>query len=330
MIQCNSELKRVVTLSSAVNAAMLDAREDVGRSKQLYTHWAARGLKLLYNQVLPKKVRRVVLMINKNTSSAVLPDDFDTEVFVGVINNKGHKVPLVSNSAITSDNFDTLPKQSDTCAVCGQDKDICEDLQVTEISETVVINGQPYELSSVKTLYPNGEYYLVTNTPYLDTATNSVVFRSERELLTTLDKRACGCLAQTKSNMFKLKQCNNEVYTCYYAKCDSGESQEGYKVFYDQNLIQFDRTFPHEKVYLEYNAFLQKKGGKYYIPEVAFETVVEWTKFKAVDGKNNVSLGERSWRLEQYKAAKRNMVKSMGKINFTQLVNLIGMTPKFD
>lgn len=333
MTDCTDEMRHMVPLNTAVNAAMIDAYEDVGRSKQLFSHWAARGLKMLYGQNIPKKVRRTIIVINPKTYTAALPIDFDVELFVGVIDELGHKVPILLNTDIAIDkaHLSFIERQGSSCPRCGSDKDICEDLQSEETSETVVFDGTPYELTTVKRLYPNGDYYLERKVPYWDTEESTVEYRTERELIQHFDRSECGCLETSDENLWKLQTCASEVYNCYYAGCDYGaRSTAGYKVFTDQNIIQFDRAYKYDRAYMEYNAFLQKHEGKYWIPEVAFETIVEWTKFKSVDGKRNVSPSEKQWRWSQYLIAKGNMVKSLGKFSLSQLIAMIDGDPKFD
>src|SRR5690606_774636 len=119
--------------------------------------------KKLYNEALPKVHHKVWLNVNKNTHTATLPLDYESETFVGFVDSRWHKVPLKMNTALTdSINIIDVPCE-DKCDKCNQDKGICNDLVVTQESNLKVINDTTYEETIVKKLYPNGDYYLETS-----------------------------------------------------------------------------------------------------------------------------------------------------------------------
>src|SRR5687767_3310367 len=89
-MSCN---KNTVPLYRVVSAAIADSFEDIGRTQQLFSHWAARKLKELNRQVLKTGKRTVLLTVNRSTNTATLPPDFGEEFFVGVMVN-GKKIPL--------------------------------------------------------------------------------------------------------------------------------------------------------------------------------------------------------------------------------------------
>lgn len=104
--------------------------------------------------------------------------------------------------------------------------------------------------------------------------------------------KVCGCLETTPENIEKIKCCCEDVYYTYYAgNCGCSRQYGSYKIFEESGRIQFDNQFPFDKVYMEYIGFMPKIKGDYYVPEVAFETLVEWTKWKSIANKRGCKDG---------------------------------------
>jgi hypothetical protein len=325
--------KSLVPLSKVVKAAIVDTYEDIGKTQELYTHWAARGLRKLNREVLKTGVHHVLLKVNKGTNTAVLPCDFQSETFVGRINEYGVKIPLKKNTGIVN----VLHLEDETvankCDKCNQNKSICEDLKITEEVELVTINNEVYEKTTVKKLYPNGDYFLEVTTPLLDvTDLVTVSYFTEKTFVGKINLKPCGCLEPTASNISILKQYNPSLYYRYYARCASScdSSDGGYKIFEEQGLIQFDRGYNLDYVYMEYRGFMPTVNGQYCVPEVAFETLVNWVKFKSVENKKSVSLSDRDWHFAQYDRERRNMVKDLGRISLSSILYAAIAIPKFD
>lgn len=167
-----------------------------------------------------------------------------------------------------------------------------------------------------------------TRLPFTITPTN---VSSSKQFITAIDLKDCGCIDETPENIEKIKCCAYDVYCEHYAPCDTScnENLGGYKIFHETGVMQFDKIGKFKKVYIEYRGFMPKKNGQYQIPEVAFETIVEWIKFRAVDGKRWPAV-DKQWRYEQYRIARKNMNKEMGAIDLGQILQTIGMVPKFD
>ena len=331
MSNCSTELQRTVPLYRVVSAAIIDTHEDVGRVFQIYSHWAARGLKKLTKQYLKTGLRKAIITVNRNTNTATLPPDFHEEVFVGPIID-GRKIPLrLRNDLVDTKNIEEIACV-DRCPKCNQDKQICEDLTITEETVLVVINDSTYEQTIIKKLYPDGSYYLESRIPVLDIETETVVYRTVKEFITALDLKDCGCIDDTDENIEKIK-CNcYDVYCNYYAPCNDccDPQYGGYKIFEETGMIQFDGAGSFNKIYMEYWGFMPKKNGQYQVPEVAFEALVEWVKYKSIQNKRNVSniLVDRWW--QNYLVEKGNMAKILGRISINQIIQAIGLIPKFD
>lgn len=331
MTECASKIQKTVPLYRAVAAAVMDTHEDLGRAQQKYFHWGARGLKKITRESLKTGKRNAILTVNRNTNTATLPPDFDYELGVYVISD-GKKVPLsLRPELVDTKNIEEIECE-DKCPACNQDKKICEDLSVTEDTVLVVINDSTYEQTIIKRLYPDGSYFLETRTPVWDVPTESVIYRTNKELVTALDLKPCGCIDDTEENIEKIK-CNcYDVYCQYYAPCDTccDVNYGGYRVFEESGLIQFDAVGKFRKVYIEYKGFIPKKNGQYQIPEVAFETIVEWIKYKSIQNRKNVTdVMVRRW-FDDYKRERENMMKVLGRISLSAILDRIGLIPKFD
>lgn len=331
MSECSTQLMRTVPLYKAVMAAIVDSFEDIGKTQQTYSHWAARKLKELNRQTLLTGKRTVLLAVNRNTNTATLPPDFHEELFVGVMAN-GKKVPLkLRTDLVDEKNVEDIPCE-DKCEKCNQDKAICEDLTITESTELVVVNDTVQEQTIIKKLYPDGSYWLETRIPIWDIASQTIVYTTQKQFIATLSLKSCGCIDDTEENIETIRCCNYDVYCQYYAGCDNScnINYGGYQIFEETGLIAFDKIGKFTKVYMEYRGFMPKKNGQYQIPEVAFETIVEWIKFRNIDGRRSSPNVDKRWRHDMYKIARGNMEKEMGQISLDQIFQAITMIPKFD
>lgn len=331
MADCSTYLKRTVPLYRCVSAAIVDSFEDIGRVQQTYSHWASRKLRELNRQTLKTGGRKVTLTVNRSTNTATLPPDFDYETFVAVIVD-GKKIRLkLRAELVDSKSIEEIPCE-DKCPKCDQPSSICNDLTITEDTVIVVIADNTYEQTIIKKLYPDGSYYLETRIPVLDIESDTVIYTTTKEFVAKIDLKSCGCIDDTPANVETIRCCCPDVYNAYYAPCDNSCTQNygGYRVFDETGLIQFDGIGKFTKVYMEYQGFMVKKNGQYHVPEVAFETIVEWIKFRNIDGRRSSPNVDKAWRLNMYNIARGNMEKEIGRISLSQIIQAIGLTPKFD
>ena len=328
-MECTIENNKLVPLSKVVSASILDTYGDIGKLEQRYSFWAARGLKLQYIQVLPKIKHKVLLTVNANTHTATLPLDFDEATMVAGIDQNWNKVPFkLNNRLVDSKNVIDIPCE-DKCPKCNQDTNICNDLVVTENTYPILINDTYYIKTVIKKLYPNGDYYLETTTPTLDIENDTIDYVVKKEFIAAFDLKPCGCLDTTPNNIITLQNFCPDIYCNYYAPCNTScNVSYGYKIFEESGLIQFDTNFPYDKCYLEYNGFIQKIGGQYYVPYVAFETLVEWTKWRAIKDKNNVPQSRILLQRDDYRTAKQDMQKVLGRISLFQITRAAALLPK--
>jgi hypothetical protein len=330
MPEC-TDLRRTVPLYKVVAAAVVDSHEDIVKVQQTYSHWAARGLKKITRETLKSGKRTVILTVNRNTNTATLPADFGEELFVGVVVN-GVKIPLrMRSDLIDEKNVAEVPCE-DKCEKCNQNKKICEDLAITEETVLITINDNTYEQTVIKKLYPNGDYYIETKIPVYDLQSSTVIYTTTKQFITAVDLSPCGCIEDTEENKEKIKCCAYDVWCNYYAPCDCNCATDygGYRVFEETGLIQFDKASSFTKVYLEYYGFMQKKNGQYHVPEVAFETLVEWVKYKSIQNRRNIpDITIQRW-FENYRRERGNMLKVMGRASLSAIIKAALSLPKFD
>jgi len=320
-----------VPLSRVVNAATLDMWEDKGRSQQVYTHWAARGLMELNSHILKGGIRRVLLHVNANTKTATLPADYNGKVFIGFIDERGIKIPLDIDTGLTNTQSITDVPCEDKCPKCNANKAICDDLTITVETVVVVINSVNYDQTITKKLYPNGDYYLESVIPYLDIDTDTVNYRTSKEFIAHIDLTDCGCVECTDENISTIRNCCPDVYCNYFAPCGCADIDNGgYSIFEDTGLIQLSRKFKYSKVYLEYRASMLKINGQYQVPKIAFEALVEWIKYKAIQNKRNVSRLDRNDQWNHYIIAKGNLSKVKNRVSISNILFAALKTPKFD
>lgn len=330
MSDCLDINKRQVPLMKVVKAAIVDVYGNITELQQLYSHWAARGLKMLQTEVLKVGVRKVLIPVNRNTMTATLPLDFGEDTFVGFVNN-GYKSGMRQSHRLADiSNIEEIPFE-DVCSSCGEDRTICEDLAITEESELVVINASTYENKVIKKLYPNGDYYTETTKWFknLDTglAEQAPV---QREFVTNFDLKPCGCLQKSDVNIAKLKDHCYSNYCCNFSGPCREVSTYEYAIHEDTGFMQVEHSYPYDFVYLEYLGFMPKKNGQYMVPEVAFETLVEWIKWKAIKDKKGVE----RWRIndtkDDYIAARKMMMKVLTRVSLSTIISRLRSIPKFN
>lgn len=325
------ERNGLIPLLRVVAAAIVDSYEEKGKVESQYYHWATRTYRDLDRKYLKSGIRRTLLPVSSNTHTATLPADFVEETFIGTVIN-GEKVPLSLNTKLIDSKNLIEEDCVDKCPKCNQDKAICEDLEVTEEVNLIVIGSSTYEQTIIKKLYPNGDYYLETVNPVYNTETEEVDYITSKEFIANLDLKPCGCFDLTEDNLTTLQSCAPDVYACYYASCCNSCDVDlgGYKIFHETGLIQLSSRFTGSHLYLEYRGFLPKLNGQLHIPEIAFEAVVEGTKFRSIKNRKNVSNTDKKMYEGWALSAGRDMRRMANRISLSHIIEMAMTTPKFD
>lgn len=323
--------RNMVPLVKVVKAAIVDMYEDMGKTQQLYSHWAARGLSKLQNEgAFNCGRRRALLKVNRNTLTSTLPLDCGGVLFAGYINEDGLKAPVRMKSDLVWAENIQMPEET-KCKKCNQNKSICDNLSITQQTNIISINGSLYEETVTKKLYPNGDYYIETETPTLNLETNSVEIEEHKRFVSNIDLKECGCPDDSPENLSVISRYIPEVYaTCYnHPICHAPKYNGSIDILEDMGVIVVSPDYPFPYLYIEYRAFMPKVNGQYVVPLVAFETLVNWTKFKSIENKRGVSVTEKQWTFQNYTRERNNMEKVNGKVYLSQIVQAFGLTPKF-
>lgn len=328
--ECIEQNKKQVPLLKVVRASIIDKYGNISELQQLHSFWAARGLKKLQTEVLKVGKTKVLLRVNRSTMTAALPLDFGEDLFVGYIDG-GRKISMsISDRLVDSGNIQQIDYE-DKCSSCGQDKNICEDLAITEDVQLVVINDSTYENKTIKKLYPNGDYYLEKSIWFKNVETGDAELAPvEKKFITKFALKPCGCLDQTDENIEKVRTNCYDFYCCNYSKsCDQSSSYK-YSIFEDTGLIGVEYNYPYDFIYLEYLGFMTKRNGQYMVPEVAFECLVEWTKWKSIKDKN----GAERWRIrdtwDDYVREYKMMVKILTRTSISSIISRLRSIPKLN
>lgn len=325
------DINSFVGISAIVSGVVMDTYGDFGTMERMVLYQASRGIKKLTRETLKSGKRSVILNVNKNTNTAVLPADYKRDLGVFYVCND-KKYPLKRNILIVGlDNIEEIPTELE----CGQctgcyNKQLCNDLVATQTRTPIDINGTNYDETVTSTLLPSGEYYVITRTPYFNNGTSTVLYLEKKEYVTTFETSGCGCIKDTPDNANKVKSCSFDSYACWCAPCDVCPDSLTYNIFVESGIIQFSPGFPYDKVLFEYQGFLPKRNGEYIFPEVALETLINFVKFKMVENKKGVALSERQWTFAQYVRERDNMTKVLGRLTLTEIIQRVLVTPKLD
>ncbi len=325
---------KMVPLSKAVSAALIDSYTDINKAgvQQMYFHWGARGFKKINTESFGLGKNKALIKINKSTQTAILPVDFESEIFVGVIDRVGRKIKLRPRQDLADlSNIDTK-ECIETCAKCGQDRSMCKDLEIIEDTKIVVIDDSPYEQTIIKKLYKSGDYYIETRIPVKVIGSDAVEYITQKEFVTKLSLKPCGCIDDTPENMDVIKYVCPEAYSCYFSPCVNVEQTGNYQIFEETGLIRVNVSDEYSYVYIEYKGCLPKINGQYYIPEMSFETIVRWIIFKSIEWKRNVNINEKTRAFEMYRLERSNMEKVLfsNSISLQQIIQSSMSLPKFD
>lgn len=328
------QLNNFIPISKVVEAVMVDMYADQATAglQQRCFHHAVRGYQKLNNESLKGSlggVSRVMLKVNKLTNTVTLPLGFKQELFIGIIDFYGTKVPLRLRSDIVDPQIG-ITEQVEQCPTCKANKRACRDLEITETTEYDIINGNTYERTIVKKMYPDGRYFLESRIPVLNIDTNEIEYTTQKQFIAKIELEDCGCPKRTEENMEIIKTCDPATYCQYYAPCTSATLNAGYNVLLEQGCIAFTKNFPHDSIYIEYRTFLPKVNGQYMIPDICLETLVNYVKFKLVENKPNVSESSKQIMFDRYRIERQNFKKVFYRFDLWAILDAATRLPKFE
>jgi hypothetical protein len=160
---------------------------------------------------------------------------------------------------------------------------------------------------------------------------SGIDYIDKKEYITTFDVATCGCVKKTEINQHLLAACNWDLFCCFCTCCKKGNTEfGGYRIFYETGTIHFDGAMIYDKVYLEYRGSLPKSGNEFLVPEVAYETLIEYTKHKSIANKKGVAQWEKRDQFSAYERERGNMTKIMGRMSLFDIVHSAMNVPQFN
>lgn len=310
-----------VTMDEIVKAALSDIYDDNQVGYERYEFLAIRGWREL-NLFVIKSQRKVFLNVDPTTNTVSLPYDFIRYSFIGYIDACGERVPLSFNPDLAN----SLQKAACDCH-CGCVSSLCREVKYDLAEEIVTIEGTPYTKTVKRMIFkdcfieeskiPIAVYDEVEGEPVLQ----EVKFETEIKQLCRLDVKPCGCIESSTENINKLRACGCTSLCC-------GVHNESFNVFKDAGIIQLDGN-SIKKIYLEYYGDLPCVDGDYMVPEIAFEAIVAFAKWMAVEDKKGVSETVITRKYNRWISARKNLRKAKNTSTISRIIKALTSLPSF-
>lgn len=329
-----NDITDYVLMTEIAGAAAMDTYADFSVMERAYMHWAVRALEKLTNETFKTGVRRAIIPVNKNFNSALIDCDFKEAIFVGEIDKyTGEKRSFhrVSN-LVNTEYVETIPDDIICPAKCEGcfSKALCNDLQTTSVSRTINLYGTDYFETTDTVLQPDGSYFVTTTTPFYNTVTSEVEYRTKKNLQATLELAPCGCVVNTPSNTEQIKTCNFDCYATYCTPYCRDHVEVGYAIFKDTGTIKFDHRFHGDSFYFEWRGSVPKRNGEYIAPSVAKETLINLTKYLSIaNRKDTPQWKKREW-FDDYTRERSNMDIVRMQTSVHQMLYNLTATPNLD
>lgn len=310
-----------VTIDEIVKAALSDIYDDQQVHYERFEFLAIRGWREL-NLFVIKSVKKVFLTVDPTTNTVSLPPDFIRYSFIGYINHCDERVPLDFNPDIANN----LDKPSCDCK-CGCANPLCKEIKYDLAEETIIIGGNPYT-KTVKRMILKNSYIEESSIPVpvyenvggVATIT-SVKYETSSKELCALEVKPCGCLESTTRNVRNLTACGCASLCC------NAHSEE-FNIFPEARIIQIHNN-TLRKIYLEYYGDLPCLDGEYLVPEIAFEAIVAWIKWMAVEDKRGISETAIRRKYDRWIAARKNLRKIKHGSTINNIINALTSLPSF-
>lgn len=308
--------QNTIPLSVVTKAAALDTYEDYTKVEALFAHWAVRGLGELETQIFRSASQRGTFPVHHSFKTVAIPLGLKRLTFCGYVDEFGYKYPLELKGEIIGQVKQHL--ETDRCNKCNQDLDICEKLEVTETKSVIDLADSTGTNSYTNTVttYSEGDNLVIINKQYVLNVDKNLVEVVTTKDLVFLEKLDCGCIAPTVENINTIK---NNCFSCYstcYGDCrECNDDYGGYRML--EEVIQLDKNFPFDYVYLEFESAIPKKNGVYHVPEIAKEALIAYVKHKSTWNKRSVDLNVRVRDKQEYIEKKKNLSRILGRMKLS-------------
>jgi hypothetical protein len=200
------------------------------------------------------KIKYKAVTVNPKDNSIKMPSDMLRLLNLNVVNECGLYVPLGFNPAIATVKMD-CPAKVCSCETCKGDNSYCVALDaVSVVSETVYINGYPFDKKTWTQKGDGGTLQKVIQypypiLPYPQSGAPTIEYRTEYETVCTLDVTETNCIKPTESNRQLLEQhCGCTVVAWQQKMCCS---TDGAILKSDYGYWNWDAQCPDQKVILK-------------------------------------------------------------------------------
>lgn len=287
--------------------------------------------KWLWKEILKESLWQIsnqLIEIDKASMTIKLPCDLLRLLNISVVDSFGNL-----QSFSYADNMNTIsvkcPPKKCSCTSCNGKDSYCEAIDnMTMLTETVTLNGFPYNKRTWVKKEQNGTLNKVIELPYLDTADDTVKVKTSTELLCQLETTETGCLKATPAN-FKLLQeyCHcfypGQLYDRYGATCKADEQiMDPHNRFGQFKEDSLDKSLIHirntkaESVIISYQATMDKTStGQFMVPEWAM-MCFNFGMYYYTNAFKKTSRGEKDAARRDYRQERKRMD------NFTNPVSL--------
>lgn len=203
----------VMTLTDLVDDFCLaqgNLRESVITAQYRHARWAWKDLfrtTLWY-------IRKAVLCVNCRDHSIKLPADCERVINISVVDECGKLHPIGFNTDWNTAKITCL-KVNCTCGSCKGHDTLCAAIDsIQVVTETVIINSQPYTKTTWTRYNGQGAVQTQEKIPAWDVVTSTVVYNTVVKTLCNVETTENGCIKATQANMDTLRNtcgCGNFI-----------------------------------------------------------------------------------------------------------------------
>lgn len=283
-----------------------------------------------------------VVEIDKATHTIKLPCDMLRLMNISVV-DKFNRIQSFSHSENMNNLTIKCPPKKCSCQTCGGKDSLCEVMDNTVmLSETIMVNGSPYNKRTFLKRESNGTLNKVIELPYLDTEDNTVKTRTYNELACSLEITRTGCLKPTEAN-FRLLQ---EHCECFFpldffrhrnARCSPAEQiQDPDNRFGTFKEDAVDKSLMHiynthaEYVIISYQPNDQDMiDGEYMVPEFAYNCFSFGMYYHANKFVRVMPRGEKQGAANDFNNATRKLQYFMSPVSVDTIIKSAGFVGKW-
>lgn len=197
--------EQVIPLSKLVKDFCLkqgNLKETAVFQQLVYARWAWKELFRLSIW----EIKNVVLDLNCRDQTIVLPNDCERMMNIYVLDRERKLQPLTCDPGISTVEINCI-KPNCSCSNCNGEGTLCAAAEsgISYTTETVLIQGNPYTLSTWTRYGGSGAVQQEQSIPTLNANDNTVTYTTEISTLCNVEVTDKGCIKSTPENMELLR-----------------------------------------------------------------------------------------------------------------------------